>query len=161
MFGCKRTEQKNLYLPENTNDKTFSSVKSTDKEYVSAHSGTGYSIYVPEESYRYEKDYDDGAFEETWEHKRFDDVEIKVTTYKNSDEISARSKFLREHDDYVFEDLLGYPLCGVERDGDTLWFHIYENSGNVYIVSWKYDKNTIDDVKTELSEIASTFSLAE
>lgn len=99
--------------------------------------------------------------EEKWEYTKKDDVEIKVSTYKNSDEISARTKFLKEYEDYIFEDLLGYSICGQELDGDTLWFNLHVADKTVYIVSWEYPKNTKDDLKTKLANIASTFHVVE
>ena len=153
LSGCK-DNRNNAYLPDAENDKVFTIVGVENRK----HNGQGYSINVPEKSYRYEKDYDDGNLEEKWEYRKRDDVEIKVTTYKNSDEISARSKFLRDNDDYIFEDMAAYPLCGTERDGDTLWFDVHESGGNVYIVSWEYPKNTDESLKNELADIAATFT---
>ncbi|MBE7010911.1 MAG: hypothetical protein E7418_05415 [Ruminococcaceae bacterium] len=152
--GCV---SKTKYLPEAKSDKTFTTIGGKEE----AHQGEGYSLTVPFRHYRYEKDYDDGHLEETWEYTKKDDVNIKVTTYQNADEGSARGKFLRENDDYIFEDLTGYPLCGTELDGDTLWFHLHEANGAVYIVSWEYPKNTKEDLQKELSDIAQTFKLAE
>ena len=129
--GCKDDKQNNHYLPEAKNDKIYTTIGGESE----SHKGEGYTITVPEKDYRYEKEYDDGALEEKWEYTKKDDVEIKVTTYKNSDEISARSKFLKEYDEYIFEDLMGYPLCGTELDGDTLWFDLCESDGTVYIIS--------------------------
>ncbi len=119
--------------------------------------GDGYSIYIPKKGYRYEKDYDDGATEDKWEYTKRDDVSIEVITYKHTDEELAQKLFLRENDDYIFEDLMGYPLCGMEVDGDTLWFETHEINGNTYIVSWEYPKNASETIKSELSEIAKTF----
>lgn len=169
--GCKDGHRKNLSLPEAKNDKTYAviggadeptDIKVTDgkdKNSDEVYNGDGYTIVIPKEDYRFEKDFDDGVLEEKWEYTQKDDVEIKVTTYKESDEITARTHFLRDNDDYIFEDLMGYPLCGQERDGDTLWFDLHESSGTVYIVSWEYPKNTEDDLKTELANIAETFEL--
>ena len=151
--GCKG-EKRNLYLPEVKNDKVYTTVGGENEK----HQGTGYTIAVPKQDYRYEKDFDDGNIEEKWEYRKRDDVEIKVTTYKNSDEISARSRFLRDNNDYIFEDLTAYPLCGTERDGDSLWFDLHESGGNVYIVSWEYPKNTDESLQKELADIAETFS---
>ena len=89
------------------------------------------------------------------------DVQIKVTTYKNTDETTARGRFLRENDDYIFEDMMGYPACGIELDCDTLWFNVHQSGGNVYIVSWEYPKNASDELKTELSKIAESFKIVE
>ena len=148
---------KNLYLPEAKNDKIYTTIGGGNE----THQGEGYTIAVPDKNYRYEKEYDDGALEEKWEYTKKDDVEIKVTTYKNSDEISARTKFLKDYDEYIFEDLLGLSLCGQEIDGDTLWFNIHISGETVYIVSWEFPKNTSEDLQKELSSIAGTFTLAE
>lgn len=151
------TKQKNLYLPQAENDKVYTTIGGGNE----THQGEGYTLTIPTKNYRYEKEYDDGALEEKWEYTKNDDVEIKITTYKNSDELSAREKFLRENEDYIFEDLLGYPLCGQELDGDILWFDLCESDGTVYIVSWEFPKNTSEDLQKELSNIAGTFTLAE
>ena len=155
--GCKDNKQKNLYLPEAKNDKIYTTIGGES----GSHKGEGYTITVPEKDYHYEKEYDDGALEEKWEYTKIDNVEIKVTTYKNSDEITARTKFLKDYDEYIFEDLLGYPLCGTELDGDTLWFDLCESDEVVYIISWEFPKNTSEDLQKELSNIAGTFTLAE
>ena len=125
--GCNDNNQKNIYLPEAENDKMYVTVGG-EKD---LHNGEGYTIAVPDD-YRCEKEFDDGALEEKWEYIGKDDVEIKVTTYKNSDEMSARSRFLKDNEDYIFEDLMGYPLCGQELDGDTLWFDLHV-SGKQFI----------------------------
>ena len=156
MSGCT-WGQKHLYTPEATNDKTYTTVGMDEKTYH----GDGYAITIPEKTYLYEKDYDDGNMEEKWEYTKKDDVEIKVTTYKNTDEITARGKFLRENNDYIFEDLTGYSLCGMEPDGDTLWFNLHIKDDIVYIVSWEYPHNTKDDLKRELADIVATFELTE
>lgn len=152
--GCG--DNKNLYLPEAENDKIYATVGG-EKTYK----GDGYTLTVPEKNYRYEKDYDDGAIEEEWEYTKKDGVKIKVTTYKNSDEISARTKFLKDYDEYIFEDLLGLSLCGQELDGDTLWFNIHISGETVYIVSWEFTKNTSEDLQKELSDIVATFKILE
>ncbi len=154
--GCK-DNKKNLYLPEVKNDRFYTTIG----EESESHKGEGYSITVPIKNYRYEKDYDDGALEEKWEYTKKDDVEIKVTTYNNSDEISARTKFLKDYDDYIFEDLLGQSLCGQELDGDTLWFNIHISGETVYIVSWEFPRNTNENLQKELSNIVETFVIVQ
>jgi len=154
--GCK-DNKKNLYLPEAKNDKIYTTLGGESE----SHKGEGYTITVPTKVYRYEKEYDDGSLEEKWEYAKKDDVEIKVTTYKNTDEITARGNFLRDNEDYIFEDLMGYSLCGMEPDGDTLWFNLHISGETVYIVSWEFPKNTSEDLQKELSSIAGTFTLAE
>ena len=153
LTGCGNANRKQ-YLPEAQNDKIITSVGISYR-------GDGYTIDIPEKDYRYERDFDDGGFEEKWEYKKGDDVQINVTSYKNTDETTARARFLRENKDYIFEDLMGYSVCGTELDGDTLWFNLHQSGENVYIVSWEYPKNTDEQLKMELSAIAETFKLAE
>ncbi len=153
--GCS-AGRRNVYLPEAKNDKIYTTVDGKD-----LYKGVGYTISVPSKNYRYEKDYDDGNTEEKWEYTKKDDVQIKVTTYKGMDEITARGRFLRENDDYIFEDLNGQTICGIEFDGDELCFRMHEADGNVYIISWEYPKNTKEKLKKELSDIAETFKLAQ
>jgi len=160
--GCG--ENKYKYLPEAKNDKTYVTIGGEkEKAYQNKagfHRGEGYTVTVPIEDFSYEKDYDDGILEEKWEHKKLDDVELKITTYKNTDELTARSKFLKDNGDYIFEDLTGYSLCGIEDDGDTLWFNLYTSDETVYIISWEYKKNTSEETKKELADAAQTFRLS-
>ncbi len=161
--GCA-VKNKNSYLPESKNDKIYATVGGDEKAKQAndrIHNGDGYTLTVPDNNYRYEKDYDDGALEEKWEYKKKDDVVIKVTTYKTTDTEIAKRRFLGENDDYIFDDLTSYPVCGKEYDGDTLWFNVFEAEGKVYIVSWEYRKNTDDALQKELSDIAETFKLMQ
>lgn len=148
--GCGKDD---MYLPKAKSDRMYTTVSGGEE----THNGDGYTLTVPVKNYRYEKEYEDGLLEEKWEYTKKDDVEVKVTTYKNTDELEARSRFLRENDDYIFEDLTGYSLCGTERDGDTLWFNLHETDTATYIVSWKYPENTSEKLKKELADIAQTF----
>ena len=112
LSGCIDNNKKNNYLPDVKNDRVFTTVGYENE----IHQGEGYTITIPSKDYRYEKEYDDGALEEKWEYTKKDDAKIKVTIYKNSDEIAARTKFLKDYEDYIFEDMLGYSLCGQELD---------------------------------------------
>lgn len=161
--GCS-TDKKEFRSQKPTTDNSDTTINQQEKSYqtkADIHRGEGYTLAVPTDNYRYEKDYDDGNLEEKWEHKKYDDTEIKVTTYKNSDELTARNRFLMENDDYIFEDLTGYTLCGTEVDGDALCFNLYKSENTIYIVSWEYSKHTDGNVKNELSEIATTFTLTK
>ena len=153
--GCN-INKKIPYVPESKNDNIYTTVGAGEKIYQ----GDGYTIKSPDKNYLYEMDYDDGSMEEKWEYTKWDDVEIKVTTYKNSDEITARGKFLRDNEDYIFEDMTGYSICGQEIDGDILWFNIHQKDNTVYIVSWEYPKNTNEELKKELSDIVKTFKIS-
>lgn len=142
----------------NKNQITESNVSYSETK---AYQGAGYSITVPDGFYRFEKDYDDGNLEEKWEHLKYDDVDIKVTTYKNIDEATALNRFLSDNDDFIFEDLTGSPICGTEPDGDTLWFTLYKSDTNVYVVSWEYPKYVDESIKKELSEISQSFTVTK
>ena len=171
MFGCQMRDKKtaviggadaptNILVTENGIDEVNLTVSTDDgKEPIPAklYKGDGYSIYIPKSGYRYEKDYDDGTIEDKWEYIKRDDVSIEVITYKHTDKELAQKMFLRENDDYIFEDLMGYPLCGKEPDGDTLWFSAYEANGHSYILSWEYPGHTDEKIREELSAIAGTF----
>lgn len=157
--GCARNYRKNLYLPEVKNDKIYA-VAGEQQEQQSQQT-QGYTITVPKDNYRYEKDYDDGNLEEKWEYTKRDDVEIKVTTYENMDEMSAREAFLRDNNDYIFEDMTNYPLCGIESNGDVLWFNVYSSDSATYVVSWEFPKNTSMELQKELADISNTFALAK
>ncbi len=152
--GCSNNEKK-PYLPKAENDKMFITTESKQ------HKGDGYTINISDKVYNYEQDFEDSFLEESWERKNIDDVKISVTSYKNTDEITARGIFLRENDDYIFEDLMGYSICGMEADGDTLWFNIHVSEKDVYIVSWEYPKNAKESIKKELSHIAQTFKVSK
>lgn len=120
--------------------------------------GDGYVINIPAEGFRYEKEFDDGVLEETWESTENDHAELKVSTYKNTSSETAQAAFLKEHDDFIFEDLMGSPLCGFEADGnDVLWFHLHEKNENVYIVSWEYSALASDNSSKILAALANTF----
>ncbi len=150
--GCEENK-KDLYLPETQNDKIYATLGGQD----GIHQGEGYTIAVPVKNYRYEKDFEDGNLEEKWEHIKKDDVEIKVTTYKNMDAATARGKFSRENNDYFIED---GALYGISVDG-MLGFRLHESVGNVYIVSWEYPQRITEELLAELSNIADTFKLAK
>ena len=56
---------------------------------------------------------------------------------------------------------MGETIYGMELDGDTLWFRMYESTGKVYIVSWEYPKNTSEELQKDLADITGTFTVAE
>ena len=105
--------------------------------------GQGYSLYIPEEGWRYEKDLDDGVAEDTWESILNGEVELEVRQYPASPDRTpdaVKAAFVKGRD-YVFEDLmgggLGDPLAGVDEDGDFLSFMAAEGAdGTVYVISW-------------------------
>lgn len=124
----------------------------------------GYSIYIPDGGWHLETDHnDDGAvWEDTWESTFNDDVELGVRCYAGVTAEEARDRFLRDEDDYLFEDLmggaLGDPLTGVDtEDNDVLGFMTAEKDGNVYVVYWKYPSEAAEGFGARLPVVADTF----
>ncbi len=126
---------------------------------TSLYTGNGYSIYIPDDEFRKGMDFDDGILEDYWENKTNEDVEIHVATYSGVTPEKAQQHFLKENDDYIFEDLTGMPVCGREKEGDALWFFAETNEDNTYIVSWKYPKAAEDAISAKLAKIAETFQV--
>ncbi len=154
--GCK-DNKKNIYFPEAKNDRIYTAIGGNN----GVHQGDGYTLVFTSKDYSYEKEYDDGNLEEKWEHTKKDDVEVKVTTYKNKDEITARKKFLKDNDEYVFEDLTHSEPCGKNSEGDLLWFRVIPTKDDVFIISWECSNNYDDEVKKELWRIYETFTVTK
>ena len=130
--------------------------------------GRGYSLYIPEEGWRHEKDADDGTLEDSWESTVNDEVELEVRRYParlNESLAEVKADFTRDRD-YVFEDLmggeLGDPLTGMDEDGDFLSFMAAQSGdGTVYVISWEYPAEAAEGFGTRLALIANTFQLTE
>ena len=130
--------------------------------------GRGYSLYIPEEGWRHEKDADDGTLEDSWESTVNDEVELEVRRYParlNESLAEVKADFTRDRD-YVFEDLmggdLGAPLTGMDEDGDFLSFMAAQSGdGTVYVISWEYPAEAAEGFGTRLALIANTFQLTE
>lgn len=130
--------------------------------------GQGYSLYIPEEGWRHEKDLDDGTAEDTWESTLNGEAELEVRQYPVYPDCTleaVKAAFVEDRD-YVFEDLmggsLGDPLTGVDEDGDFLSFMAAEGAdGTVYVISWEYPAEAAEGFGTRLAQIANTFQLME
>ena len=125
--------------------------------------GQGYSIYIPNLGWRLEQDFEDGVPEQHWESTQNDDVELTVAHYSGQSSQAARANFAAEHDDYVFDNLLGgewgNPLVGSDREGDQLAFMSYDGDGMVYIVAWEYPAAEAESTGARLRQMAETFAL--
>lgn len=130
--------------------------------------GQGYSLYIPEEGWRYEKDVDDGVAEDIWESTVNDEVELEVSRYPAAagaalDDVKAG---FAKACGYVFEDLmggdLGDPLTGMDEDGDVLGFMAAQSAdGTVYVISWEYPAEAAEGFGARLAQVANTFELTE
>lgn len=170
LFLCSCGKQ--LYLPEATNDKTFGIIGGADGPTsiivgepndvlktlkTKTHVGDGYTIEVPQKGWKYEKEFDDSALEETWEKGH---AEFSVYTY-NLPLVEARRAFLAEKDDYIIEDLMGETICGFDKGdgGRILWFRCYESGEKTIFLCWEYSALASDNSSILLSAIADTFTL--
>ena len=130
--------------------------------------GRGYSLYIPEEGWRHEKDADDGTLEDSWESTVNDEVELEVRRYParlKESLATVKADFVKDRD-YVFEDLmggeLGDPLTGMDEDGDFLSFMAAQSGdGTVYVISWEYPAEAAEGFGTRLALMANTFQLME
>lgn len=130
--------------------------------------GQGYSLYIPEEGWRHEKDMDDGVAEDIWESTVNDEVELEVSRYPaaaNAALADVKAGFAKACG-YVFEDLmggdLGDPLTGMDEDGDFLSFMAAQSAdGAVTVISWEYPAEAAEGFGTRLALIANTFQLTE
>ena len=147
-----------------TADLVFMVEGTEESEPATLYVGQGYSIYIPDEGWRLEKDVDDGVPEEVWESTVNDDVELTVSHYAGKTFVEARDAFARDCD-YVFEDLmggeLGDPLTGMDDDGDFLSFMAAEGDGVIYVISWEYPAEAAEGFGARLAQIAGTFELMD
>ncbi len=82
------------------------------------YTGEGYSLYIPDEGWRLEKDTDDGIFEETWESTACDDVELKISRYSGKTQVEASLyipdegwRLEKDTDDGIFEETWESTAC--------------------------------------------------
>lgn len=132
---------------------------------VTLYVGEGYSIYIPDEGWKLEHDTEGNLREDSWESLLNDDVELRVLRLQYTDLQSARNWLMAQEDDYLFEDGLGGtwgdPLCGVEKDGDLLYFMGTEGADAVYLVAWEYPAEAAEGFGARLAQLAETFAVAE
>ena len=80
--------------------------------------GQGYSIYIPDEDWRLEKDVGDGIPEEKWESTVNDDVELRVLHLGEKTLEEAKAWVTAEEDDYrLIEDKQGGLAARTRRTG--------------------------------------------
>ena len=149
---------------EETTELAFTVEGETELIPVTLYIGQGYSIYIPDEGWRLERDMDDSIPEDTWESIVNDDVERTVSHYAGKTTMEARDAFVRD-EDYVFEDLmggeLGDPLTGMDEDGDYLSFMVAQGADTVYVISWEYPAEAAEGFGVRLEQIAGTFEVME
>ena len=120
--------------------------------------GQGYSIYIPDEDWRLEKDVDDGIPEEKWESTVNDDVELRVLHLGEKTLEEAKAWVTAEEDDYrLIEDKQGGLGGTDEKDREMLEVRFYPSGSQMYAVLYEYPMEAAEGFGARLGQIAETF----
>lgn len=130
------------------------------EESVSAtlYTGDGYSIYIPDEGWMLETDYDDGMPEESWDSVRNDDVELRVLHLGDRDLKTAQALVIADEDDFQLSEDGKGGLSGVDpTDREVLEVRFHEGKGGMYVLMYHYPQEAAEGFGTLLSAMADTF----
>ena len=124
--------------------------------------GQGYSIYIPDEGWRLEKDVDDGIPEDTWESTVNHDVELRVLHLGEKTLEQAKAWVTAAEDDYrLIEDKQG-GLGGMdEEDREVMEVRFYPSGSQMYAVLYEYPMEAAEGFGARLAQIAETFEVME
>ena len=124
--------------------------------------GQGYSIYIPDEGWRLEKDMDDGIPEDTWESTVNHDVELRVLHLGEKTLEQAKAWVTAAEDDYrLIEDKQG-GLGGTDaEDREVLEVRFHPAGTQMYAVAYQYPVEASEGFGARLSQIADTFEAME
>ena len=124
--------------------------------------GQGYSIYIPDEGWRLEKDMDDGIPEDTWESTVNHDVELRVLHLGEKTLEQAKAWVTAAEDDYrLIED----NQCGLggtdAEDREMMEVRFYPSGSQMYAVLYEYPMEAAEGFGTRLGVMADTFEVME
>ena len=120
--------------------------------------GQGYSIYIPDEGWRLEKDVDDGIPEDTWESTVNHDVELRVLHLGEKTLEQAQEWVTAEEDDYrLIEDKQGGLGGTDEEDREVMEVRFYPSGSQMYAVLYEYPMEAAEGFGARLSQITETF----
>ena len=124
--------------------------------------GQGYSMYIPDEGWRLEKDMDDGVPEDTWESTVNHDVELRVLHLGEKTLEKAKAWVTAAEDDYrLIEDKQG-GLGGMdEEDREVMEVRFYPSGSQMYAVLYEYPMEAAEGFGARLAQIAETFEVME
>ena len=124
--------------------------------------GQGYSIYIPDEGWRLEKDMEDGVPEEKWESTVNSDVELRVLHLGEKTLEQAQEWVTAEEDNYrLIEDKQG-GLGGTDaEDREVLEVRFHPAGTQMYAVAYQYPVEASEGFGDRLSQIADTFEAME
>ena len=124
--------------------------------------GQGYSIYIPDEDWRLEKDVDDGIPEEKWESTVNDDVELRVLHLGEKTLEEAKAWVTAEENDYrLIEDKQGGLGGTDEKDREMLEVRFYPSGSQMYAVLYEYPMEAAEGFGARLGQIAESFEAME
>lgn len=124
--------------------------------------GQGYSIYIPDEGWRLEKDMEDGVPEEKWESTVNGDVELRVLHLGEKTLEQAQEWVTAEEDNYrLIEDKQG-GLGGTDaEDREVLEVRFHPAGTQMYAVAYQYPVEASEGFGARLSQTADTFEAME
>ena len=129
---------------------------------VTLYIGQGYSIYIPDEGWRLEKDVEDGIPEEKWESTVNDDVELRVLYLGEKTLEQAQEWVTAEEDDYrLIEDKQGNLGGTDEKDREVLEVRFHPSGTQIYAVLYEYPMEAAEGFGARLGQIAETFEVME
>ena len=124
--------------------------------------GQGYSIYIPDEGWRLEKDMDDGIPEDAWESTVNHDVELRVLHLGEKTLEQAKAWVMAEEDDYrLIEDKQGGLGGTDEKDREMLEVRFYPSGSQMYAVLYEYPMEAAEGFGARLGQIAESFEAME
>ena len=143
-------------------DLAFSVEGETEMVSATLYTGQGYSIYIPDEGWRLEKDVDDGIPEEKWESTVNDDVELRVLHLGEKTLEEAKAWVTAEEDDYrLIEDKQGGLGGTDEKDREMLEVRFYPSGSQMYAVLYEYPMEAAEGFGARLGQIAESFEAME
>ena len=143
---------------EEKTELTFTVEGETELVPVTLYIGQGYSIYIPDEGWRLEKDTEDGIPEDTWESTVNHDVELRVLHLGEKTLEQAKAWVTAAEDDYrLIEDKQG-GLGGTDaEDREVLEARFYSSGSQMYAVLYEYPMEAAEGFGARLGQIAETF----
>lgn len=124
--------------------------------------GQGYSIYIPDEGWRLEKDVDDGIPEDTWESTVNHDVELRVLHLGEKTLEQAQEWVTAEEDDYrLIEDKQGGLGGTDEEDREVMEVRFYPSGSQMYAVLYEYPMEAAEGFGARLGQITETFEVMQ
>lgn len=124
--------------------------------------GQGYSIYIPDEGWRLEKDVDDGIPEDTWESTVNHDVELRVLHLGEKTLEQAQEWVTAEEDDYrLIEDKQGGLGGTDEEDREVMEVRFYPSGSQMYAALYEYPMEAAEGFGARLSQITETFEVMQ